>query len=154
MAKIQALRSADYFKKINDTYGHAAGDEVLRRTGDLLNQMRITDVIGRMNETGSDAAISDTDVIGRIGGEEFAVIATHTSFEDAKIVAERLRKKIESMKIEIDGAVIPVTASIGVAAFDADYSGPELAMQKADLALYRAKEGGRNRVAVYTAEIG
>ncbi|MBK7058630.1 MAG: diguanylate cyclase [Leptospiraceae bacterium] len=131
----------DFFKKINDTYGHATGDEVLSHTGELLNKLRATDVVG---------VYSQSEVVGRIGGEEFAIIATNTALPEAKILAERLRKDIASLHIEKAGVLIPVTASFGAAAFSENDSGPESAMQYADQALYKAKQNGRNRVVIYS----
>lgn len=122
----------DYFKRINDTWGHAKGDQALRivaRT--LADQLR------------------DIDIIGRYGGEEFAVLLPGTDASGAWEAAERLRMAVSQIDLSAgDGAPIPLTISIGVAAREGgDISFPELLM-RADAALYRAKADGRNRIVV------
>ncbi len=126
----------DYFKRINDTYGHQAGDLTLSTLGRLLK-----------------TSLRDLDVIARYGGEEFLVICTNTAIEGAALVAERTRKLIESNPVEIsDGAgakqTIQIRISVGVACLGASIDSKEKLVQAADQALYRAKEGGRNRVIV------
>ncbi|MCW8877262.1 MAG: diguanylate cyclase [Kangiellaceae bacterium] len=122
----------DRFKQVNDTYGHSAGDLVLQTLSYLLRQR-----------------LRDTDIAGRIGGEEFIVILGETEIEGAKLFAERIRDEIEKEKIEKGGQVIPVTASIGVACFNEKYLSQPLAIiEDADKALYHAKTTGRNRVVV------
>lgn len=119
----------DHFKRINDTHGHAAGDEVLRQ---VARQLRET--------------VRQGDLVGRIGGEEFSLFLPDTDEEQAAALAERLRARIEQLRIEAGGRPIPVTASIGVAAC----AGGSLAMaeiqKQADAAMYEAKARGRNRV--------
>lgn len=122
------MTDIDYFKKVNDTYGHAAGDLVLKTVSrEIKNQLR------------------DYDVAGRYGGEEFVILLPFTKLEEAKMVAERLRKAVESKKIELAGKQhINVTISLGVAEYkEKDFIG------NADKALYKAKESGRNKVIVY-----
>jgi len=119
----------DYFKQVNDTFGHPFGDQVLRRAS------------ARMK-----AALRRYDVVGRIGGEEFLIISPGATVEAALVLAERIRVQIEAMKV-IDGEnECSITVSIGVTSFSNMAGTPELIMRKVDAALYRAKEQGRNRV--------
>lgn len=118
----------DFFKKVNDTYGHAAGDEVLR------------EVAARIK-----THLRESDIPSRYGGEEFAVLLPYTHIEEAKIVGERLRKAVESMPVELDNQSINVTISMGLAEYNRKESGEEL-FERADKALYAAKTNGRNQV--------
>ncbi len=123
----------DFFKKVNDTYGHAAGDEVLKRTAEKVKEL-----------------LRESDIPARYGGEEFAVLLPFTGLEEAKVVGERLRKAVEQNPVtigeeEVDKKDINVTISMGIAEFNPDETGEEL-FERADKALYRAKESGRNRV--------
>ena len=120
----------DFFKKVNDTYGHASGDAVLRTVASIIKEH-----------------LRESDIPSRYGGEEFAVLLPYTHIEEAKIVGERLRKAVETTPIPIDKKNINVTISMGLAEFDVKESGEEL-FKRADSALYEAKEGGRNRVCV------
>lgn len=126
----------DYFKKVNDTYGHAAGDCVLKSVSEIIK-----------NE------IRDYDIACRYGGEEFFIILPQTNLKEASLVAQRLRKVIEESKMNVREANIhgirylKITVSIGVCAFDSSMT-PETFAQCADKALYEAKESGRNRVIV------
>ena len=125
----------DFFKKVNDTYGHASGDAVLRGVASIIK-----------------SALRESDIPSRYGGEEFAVLLPYTHIEEAKIVGERLRKAVESSPIPIndeDSEVksINVTISMGLAEFNTQETGEEL-FERADKALYEAKESGRNRVCV------
>jgi diguanylate cyclase (GGDEF)-like protein len=126
----------DHFKKVNDTYGHPAGDAVLRALGQLLS-----------------TSLRATDVAGRLGGEEFAVLLPGTHVEGASRVAEGLRQLVEAERIQDVGAVLHVTASIGLAKLapanpgDADPDALATLMRAADQALYTAKQTGRNRLA-------
>ena len=118
----------DHFKAINDTYGHQAGDQVLRQVGGVIS-----------------ASFRQADVYGRLGGEEFAVLLPDTSLETARAIAEQLIKAISGLAAE---PVHGITASLGVASthsHDEDLHG---LMNTADKALYRAKAQGRNQVAV------
>ncbi len=119
----------DHFKRVNDTHGHLAGDYVLRKVGEIL----------RSNQR-------EYDVCGRYGGEEFAVLLPSTDLRCANIAAERLRARVEQTVFDYQGAIIPVTTSIGVSAFTADMRSPEDLIAAADRGVYLAKEGGRNRV--------
>lgn len=120
---------ADHFKRVNDTYGHPAGDVVLRRLADTLM-----------------ATFRDVDVVARIGGEEFAVLLPSTDLSGAMAVADRLRHAIESQPVEVDGVRIRSTLSGGVATMDDGIAGLDALMKRADQALYAAKAGGRNRI--------
>jgi diguanylate cyclase (GGDEF)-like protein len=124
------LGDLDHFKEVNDRFGHATGDAVLQRFGTIL--------VGRLR--GSDQA-------GRIGGEEFLMVLPETQSQDAINVAEDLRKAIQSEVIEApDGTQFQVSCSLGVAQIqDSDGTGGAL-LARADVALYRAKGLGRNRV--------
>lgn len=125
------MTDIDYFKKVNDTYGHAAGDLVLKTVSrEIKNQLR------------------DYDVAGRYGGEEFVILLPFTKLEEAKMVAERLRKSIETKKFDIGNKKINITISLGVA----EYKGKDF-IENADKALYKAKESGRNKVIVYESNM-
>ena len=130
----------DHFKQINDTYGHPVGDQVLAQIGKIINELCRTE-----------------DVACRFGGEEFVIIVPHTVGADAYIFAERLRELLASTRIKPQGVLSPlladdcirVTASFGVAEAVALYD--RTMLQRADDAMYRAKEQGRNRVAMTVA---
>ena len=125
----------DHFKKVNDTYGHMAGDEVIRETASVLR-----------------TSIRDTDIPGRYGGEEFVLILIDTKPESAYILAERIRKKIEALTVKYEDMEIKYTVSLGIA--DAD-DVPENYMkwlERADSALYISKESGRNQTTIYDAK--
>jgi two-component system cell cycle response regulator len=123
----------DHFKKINDTYGHLAGDEVLRRLSRIMNTV-----------------LRKSDVMARMGGEEFLIMLPDTGEDGARYIAERLRAIVEETLFDFEGARIPVTVSFGVVhagADNQDYS--DDLVRKADQALYYSKHNGRNRVSVY-----
>lgn len=123
------LIDLDHFKHINDSYGHPFGDQVLRQAA------------ARMK-----ASLRRYDVIGRIGGEEFLVVAPGATLEEAETLAERIRSRICSMKVVEGDLVCSLTVSIGVVTFSSSAGTPDILMRKADAALYRAKEEGRDRV--------
>ena len=120
----------DFFKKVNDTYGHASGDEVLRTVASVIK-----------------AHLRESDIPARYGGEEFAVLLPYTKIEEAQIVGERLRKAVEATAVSIDKLTINVTISMGLAEFTPEQTGEEL-FKCADKALYEAKESGRNKVCI------
>jgi diguanylate cyclase len=124
------MLDVDHFKSINDRFGHPVGDEAIRRVAGLVR-----------------ASIRASDVAGRYGGEEFCVLLPDTSLEDAHVVAERIRRTIESASIEAAGHAIRCTVSLGVAVADigAPVADPQPWIERADRALYRAKAEGRNR---------
>ncbi|MCM8819727.1 MAG: GGDEF domain-containing protein, partial [Candidatus Omnitrophica bacterium] len=115
----------DNFKKINDTYGHMQGDEALKKISEFLSEN-----------------IGEKNILCRYGGEEFAVILPSTFKEDAAKFAENLRKKLS----ETDILVNKFTISIGVATYPVDAIEKEELLRKADIALYKAKKEGKNRI--------
>lgn len=124
----------DFFKKVNDTYGHPAGDEVLRRASMLLRQI-----------------VRCSDMPGRYGGEEFGVLLTDINEPIAVHVAERLRQNMEKEIVLFDGCEIRFTISIGLAEINHDQPSALHWLQKADAALYHSKHHGRNRVTPFSA---
>jgi diguanylate cyclase (GGDEF)-like protein len=122
---------ADFFKKINDTYGHAAGDLVLQDLALILKE-----------------SVRFIDTVARIGGEEFAALLPSTDIEGALIMAERFRQKVANQRVCVDGTDIRYTVSIGISSMDKSVTGFDDLLQRADKALYDAKHAGRNRVAV------
>jgi two-component system cell cycle response regulator len=130
-----AMADLDHFKRINDTYGHVAGDAVLR---EAVSRMR--------------ALLRPYDAMGRYGGEEFLVVLPGCTAQDAFRLAERLRIGISQEPMIIPGGTIEMTGSLGVATNDTTAPLDAMALiQAADTALYRAKAGGRNRVELATA---
>lgn len=127
------LLDVDHFKKFNDTYGHDAGDEVLRSVATVLSH-----------------AVRDVDLPARFGGEEFLVVLPGADRKDAERVAERIRKQLRQTKVRIvDGRNLSVTASFGAATFTPDTAETlDQLLKRADEALYLAKEQGRDRVVV------
>ena len=120
---------ADYFKNINDTYGHHAGDLVLRNLSlVILEQKRAQ------------------DTYGRLGGEEFALLLPETNLHQAKIVAERVQKIWEQTPCQVEGQIIHSTVSVGVAEVNNQDKSFEDILRRADRMMYKAKEAGRNRV--------
>ncbi len=118
----------DHFKRINDGYGHAAGDAVLRAFVER-----------------AAAALRAADVIGRLGGEEFAVLLPETGLAAAAEAAERIRAALAAGPVAVEGGAVSFTASIGVAELGPDGDTPEAALNHADRRLYQAKREGRNR---------
>ena len=121
----------DHFKYINDHHGHATGDEVLKHFSGILRK-----------------ELRKIDAVGRIGGEEFAVILPATSAAAATVFASRVQKRLATMPLLVAGQMIVVTVSIGVCVMDATHLHVDEALSLADLALYRAKEAGRNRIEI------
>ena len=120
----------DYFKDVNDTYGHASGDAVLQALSAACSSILRTE-----------------DVFARMGGEEFGILFPETGLEEAVQVAERIRKLVQHLKVTAEnGATIRFTASLGVTSLQEDDQSLESLLQRADRALYAAKESGRNRV--------
>ena len=119
----------DYFKKINDTYGHQTGDTVLRAVSDAMKQ-----------------SLRLPDIIGRIGGEEFAIILPETDISAALIIGDRLRKRVEALDMPQKNCNIKITISIGASQSSKDDMSIDDVLQRSDAALYRAKENGRNRI--------
>lgn len=124
-----AIIDVDYFKKVNDNFGHSFGDYVLKEIAYLLNQ-----------------TFRKTDLVFRYGGEEFAVIITETSKEKAIIPLERLRQNIANYPFDFENRKINITVSIGVADVSEEVEDAQKLFEDADKALYVAKNNGRNRV--------
>lgn len=130
-----AMLDIDLFKKVNDTHGHQYGDYVLREVAKLLKE-----------------SFRKTDMLYRYGGEELVVIMPETSLENASIPAERLREKIENHEFVYDGTKINLTVSIGISTMDDAFENQREIIKTADLALYRAKNTGRNKVVTYNEQ--
>ncbi len=124
----------DYFKAVNDTYGHQAGDRVLIQLANILAR-----------------SVRDTDTIVRCGGEEFAIILPYTDVDDAYLKAERLRKQVSAHVFKARGKSLSITISLGIAVYPVtkNINKPERLSYYADKALYQAKEKGRNQTVVY-----
>lgn len=118
----------DYFKKVNDNHGHTVGDKVLQCISDILKEH-----------------VRETDYVGRYGGEEFMLVLTNTDREKAEVLCERIRVVIEACTF---AKGVSVTVSLGISQFDSAESATAL-VERADNALYRAKENGRNRIEVW-----
>jgi diguanylate cyclase (GGDEF)-like protein len=123
------IADIDYFKDINDTYGHLAGDAVLQRIADTLRQ-----------------SVRECDHVGRYGGEEFLIILPATGIDGAMDMAQRIRHEIDQVEFYNDGKNFSMTISVGVAMCTEGDESAESVLSRADAALYRAKAGGRNRV--------
>lgn len=126
------MADLDFFKKINDTYGHMTGDMVLRHTAERIQ-----------------AAVRDFDIVGRFGGEEFTIVLKNTDIGLAEVIAERIRNEIAAAPMHIKGTNINITISLGGAMMRQGETRESL-LDRADAALYEAKQTGRNRV-VFTA---
>lgn len=123
------LLDLDHFKQINDTYGHLAGDRILRATANLLNEEKRA-----------------SDFLARYGGEEFAVILPGTDLEAGRLVADKLRRKLESATFRYEEHTIRVTLSAGVTVVLETDDTPQSVVKRADEAIYEAKRTGRNLV--------
>lgn len=120
----------DYFKEINDTYGHKAGDEVLKTIADILRR-----------------AVRTSDVVGRYGGDEFLIVLPETSLKGAQEMAERIRIAVQDTKFEMPGGKsVGTTMSIGVAFYDGTESDVDALLNRIDTALYVSKRSGKNQV--------
>ena len=127
----------DFFKKFNDTYGHACGDYVLQHVAKIIKD-----------------SIRDEDMACRYGGEEFTVMLCGTDKEGAFLVAERIRKRIEDSVLSYEGNEMKLTISGGISVFsveDNPVRSARLLVDQADKALYMSKENGRNRITVLEA---
>jgi diguanylate cyclase (GGDEF)-like protein len=130
------LVDVDYFKMVNDTQGHLAGDQVLRRLAVLMRTV-----------------VRDSDTVGRYGGEEFGIVLPHTDLAHARVLAERLRRQIENHEFGGGGESMRLTVSIGIAHIpDASICSVPDWIAAADTALYDAKTLGRNRVAMHVSD--
>jgi diguanylate cyclase (GGDEF)-like protein len=119
----------DHFKQVNDTYGHAAGDDVLETLADILRK-----------------EAREADILGRLGGEEFALILPETALPDAHAMAERLRAELENTTINSAKGGIRATASFGLSTLTSEQISLDELINRADDALYQAKKNGRNRI--------
>ena len=119
----------DHFKAVNDTHGHGVGDEVLKAFSQTVSN-----------------TLRETDILGRLGGEEFAIVLPDTGIKGLRCVAEKVRAAIEAMEVRVGGIDVRVTTSIGIASLLNSDPRPDGALVRADQALYAAKQAGRNRV--------
>jgi len=126
------MTDLDFFKHINDEYGHATGDAVLSHFVYIVRQ-----------------TVRRSDIIGRLGGEEFAILLPGDGTDGARLLAERLRRSFESNPVEIDKTAIACTVSIGISDLRAEDLTADVPLQRADEALYAAKAAGRNRTELY-----
>lgn len=126
-----AMIDVDFFKKVNDTYGHSCGDYVLKEIAFLVNE-----------------AFRKTDMIFRYGGEEFVVILTETDCKNAIVPLERLRKNVEENKFRYENKELKITISIGVTSNLENSQTPWELFDLADKALYEAKKNGRNQIKI------
>ena len=131
-----AILDIDFFKSVNDNYGHQYGDYVLKEVSNLMKQ-----------------SFRKTDMIYRYGGEEIAIILPETSAENAGIPVERLREKIAQHKFSYNGIDISLTVSVGIAEMEESYYYPSELVEVADKALYHAKQTGRNKVVIYDEQL-
>ncbi|MFN3813057.1 MAG: diguanylate cyclase [Aquificaceae bacterium] len=125
----------DYFKQVNDTYGHDVGDKVLKDTANILSK-----------------SVRESDIVVRFGGEEFMVLLMDVEKGKAEEIAEKIRKAVENHMIEVFGTVLKKTVSIGVSEFPTDSDKIWQCIKFADVALYKAKEFGRNQVVRFKPE--
>ena len=127
------LIDIDHFKKVNDTFGHPEGDKILRGVATLLKN-----------------SVRKKDTVARYGGEEFILILPEANLEGASMIAERIRKLVENTSFDIGNAHLNATISLGISSFPSHRArSKEELLKMADLALYRAKGEGRNRVSLY-----
>lgn len=122
----------DHFKRINDTFGHAAGDVVIQAIADAV----------RKN-------LRSTDIAGRYGGEEYAILLVDTDLEQAKVLAERLRQSVEALQINYNDQLLKVTLSLGLAGYQAYMTEHRQWIEAADKGLYQSKAAGRNQLTCY-----
>lgn len=131
------LLDIDYFKRINDRHGHATGDSVLKAVAEIFRR-----------------EVRDVDLVARTGGEEFMFLLPETGGERAQRVAERIRQALADKPVTTaDGEPLKITASIGIACYPVNANSTEALIANADRALYAAKQGGRNRVTVYSESV-
>jgi diguanylate cyclase (GGDEF)-like protein len=123
------MMDVDFFKSVNDRYGHGIGDEVIKTVGNIVQNHKRT-----------------SDIVGRIGGEEFALLLPEASSDNAAAAGERFRRLVAACSLDAGVERISVTLSVGVGASHNQTSGIEQMMKEADIALYEAKRSGRNRV--------
>lgn len=127
----------DHFKQVNDRHGHAGGDQILRELADLFRR-----------------GLRSIDVAGRLGGEEFAILLPAIDLAGARAIAELLRSSVEALRPIVEGSPVPFTISIGCAGLESPMGSIDGLLRSADRALYEAKRGGRNRVAMMSGPEG
>jgi diguanylate cyclase (GGDEF)-like protein len=128
----------DLFKRVNDTFGHPEGDIILREIASLLKK-----------------SVRENDTVARYGGEEFILILPKAGIEASSVIAERIRRLVESTPFDVGKAQLNVTISLGISSFPAHWASSDGELIKmADQALYEAKRGGRNRVCVFSSHRG
>jgi len=125
----------DFFKQVNDTFGHSTGDDVLTSIAALCRQI-----------------FRESDIVGRYGGEEFAVLLPQTDIETAKEAAERVRKGVEEMRFAADKGTFSISISAGIASLSTGCQTLGELLHRADEALYEAKHNGRNKICVWKAQ--
>ena len=126
----------DHFKRVNDTYGHDVGDQVIKGFADALRRVK-----------------RDIDVVARIGGEEFVFLCEETTDKGGLQLAERIRGELEAMRFATELGEFQVTSSVGVATFPGAGQDWEAIFKSADEALYASKRGGRNRVTLWSSKL-
>ncbi len=128
---------ADHYKRVNDTFGHQIGDLVLIKLVEICH-----------------SAIRKTDVFARYGGEEFVILMPETDSETARLIAERIRERVENTRLPVDGQFVQITISLGLSTFaNTQMLSFDSLLTQADRALYKSKRTGRNRVTVWVDEI-
>ena len=126
----------DFFKKVNDTFGHTEGDQVLCKISSLLK-----------------ASVRKKDIVARYGGEEFILILPEARLEESFVIAERIRRLVENTLFEVGRTQVHLTLSMGISSFPSHRGkSKEELIKMADQALYDAKRGGRNRVCIFTGK--
>jgi diguanylate cyclase (GGDEF)-like protein len=130
------IADIDFFKKVNDTYGHGVGDVAIRMVADICAQ-----------------TLRESDLVARIGGEEFVILMPETTGESACSTAERLRKAIAAIEISADERSFSITVSLGVTEWSPEDENVEATLARADGALYEGKQGGRNRVVMHMPQV-
>jgi len=133
---IVLMMDIDNFKKVNDTYGHAVGDEALRQVANI-----------------SKSNLREQDLFGRMGGEEFAIFAPENTINEGLQLAERIRRSIAQTAIQAPPESFQITVSIGITVITQTYDTIEQLLQLADKGLYQSKETGKNRVSAYSGEV-
>jgi diguanylate cyclase (GGDEF)-like protein len=131
-ASCLVMLDIDHFKQVNDNYGHMVGDEVIRHLSGLIQKH-----------------IRETDVSGRYGGEEFAILLADTTIENAHVFAERLRFEVEQATVKYNDIELQYTISMGLAEVDTSVKNYETWIEYADSALYDSKESGRNKISLH-----